>query len=84
MPPELASSEWAKLFYLLTTFVSFIAYFNARGQRKIRTEVRQIQVILNGRLDELLQLTRIAAHAAGMKEQKDLHEADTQKLSGVG
>lgn len=38
---------------------------------KVRSDVADIHIIINSRLEELLELTRKTAHAAGVKEEKE-------------
>lgn len=42
-----------------------------RDVRGARHDVRIVHDDINGRMDELLELTRKAAHAAGVEEGKD-------------
>jgi hypothetical protein len=37
----------------------------------VMKEVRGVHLLVNSRMDELLALTKKAAHAAGVKEEKD-------------
>lgn len=66
-----------ELFALLAavfTFISaaigaFMVIWNAIS--KVSREVADIHIIINSRLEELLELTRKTAHAAGMKQGKE-------------
>jgi uncharacterized membrane protein len=39
-----------------------------------RSAIANVKVEIDGRMGELLNLTRTAAHAAGMKEERDSHD----------
>lgn len=57
--------EWVHTAVLL--IVAGIGYWNSRS-------IKEVHVMVNSRLSELLALTKKSSHAEGVKEQKDKDE----------
>jgi hypothetical protein len=66
----------ALLTLLLAAFSAHRASLAARLAEEVKKVSNETSHRIDGRMDELLELTRTAARAAGMLEQKNIHESN--------
>ncbi len=69
-----------ELLVTLTAVNLFFLLICMRSLVNIMNDVDEIKAMLNGRMNELLELTRTAYRAVGVKEEKDAHESKERNI----
>jgi len=59
---------------LAALVAAWLGYRNNKSQKASKIKLNEVSIQLDGRLTELLELTRKASHAEGVKAQKKREE----------
>jgi len=63
---------------LAALVAAWLGYRNNKSQKAAKIKLNEVSIQLDGRLTELLDLTRTSSHAEGMKDQKRKTEPHTR------